>query len=389
MITDAQRNLISEYLASQGLTFQPLLDEMTDHICSEAEEMMSRQMKFEEALQLIITDLPQGHFKNIQSETMKTITNKFNLSRAFSFVAMGAVLIATIFKILMLPGAPEILMIGFAALGAALISGVLPGLTVKREEKGVIRVVAIVASIIFLLFGYAFIMMHLPGANQLKILAVLLAISAIVMNTMFVHNNSAGRGNLMTHLHEKHSPGIERFLLFLLTPVTLYKTIWMFRDGRGSVVDVILIIVIYLAGLQLISFFWRSMEKGSGKGALIAILTIVAGICLNLPMLGELVPFQARLLSVTLFSVVSAAIVYQLGDDQSKAMAFFPPVIFVVLALMRVHVLPVYSNTVINVIVIAMLIASIFIARKNEMLRTYMIVSLASFLIEYNLSVTL
>jgi hypothetical protein len=62
VITDAQRTEVLVFLKARGLTFQPLLDEMTDHICSEAEEMMRDGVTFEHAFQEITSGLPQNHF---------------------------------------------------------------------------------------------------------------------------------------------------------------------------------------------------------------------------------------------------------------------------------------------------------------------------------------
>lgn len=386
-ITDEERFSVSEFLAYRGLTFQPLLDEMTDHICSEAEVLMSDGMNFEEAFRNITSELPKDHFITIQTETMKTINNRLNVSRVFSFIAMAALLVATAFKIMKLAGGGQVLLVSFFALAGALIAGVLPGFTVK-EEKGVLRVLTIVAGTIALMTGWGFKILHLPGADQLIIVGVFTTIVGIVINTLFVHTNASGRGNLMTYLHEKHSPGIERFLLIVGTPVLLYKIIRMFTvaDGRGSITDVILIVVIYMAGFQLIALAWRTMEQKGTPTILNTVRVVVIGICLMVPMLAGLVPFGVRLACVTVFGVVSAMLVYQLDEEKWSWVAMISQLAFIVLALMKWKVIPVYSNPVVNLVVIAMLTAGIFLAKKNGLLRTYMILSVASFLIESNIN---
>jgi hypothetical protein len=388
-ITEKERHSVNEFLVHQGLTFQPLLDEMSDHICSEAEEAMSRGVTFEEAFKSIMAELPPDHFITIQTETMKTINNRFNLSRMFSWIGMSALLIATIFKILKLQGGGEVLLAGFVALGVALVAGVMPALTVRREEKGVVRVVAIVAGTLLLMFGYGFKVLHLPGGDELRILGVLISIVGIIMNTLFIHNNASGRGNLMTYMHEKHSPGIERFLLIVAAPVAIYKITRMFMldDGRGSVADVVLVTIIYLAGLQLIALSWRTMEKKGTTGVFATIRVITIGICLMLPMLAEILPFGVRLASVTIFAVVAAMLVYQLDEEKWSWMVMISQVVFIGLALMKWNVIPFYSNAVVNLVILAIMIAGIFLAKKDGLLRTYMILSVASFMIESNLRV--
>lgn len=387
-ITEEERRSVSEFLAYRGLTFQPLLDEMTDHICSEAEEMMTEGKSFEEAFRSITSELPEGHFITIQTETMKTINNRFNVSRVFSFIAMGALLIATAFKIMKLAGAPELLIVSFIGLAGALIAGVLPGLTMKREEKGAFRVLTLVAGTIILMCGYGFKINLLPGADQLIVVGVLTTIIGIIVNTVFVHNNASGRGNLMTYLHEKHSPGIERFLLIIGTPVVIYKIVRMFTvaDGRGSVADVILIVVIYMAGLQLIALAWRTMEKNGTPSVSSTVRVLVTGTCLMLPMLAGILPFSVRLACVTIFAVVAATLVYQLDKEKWSWVVMVYQVAFIILAMMKVNLVPVYSNPVLNLIIIAVLTTGILMAKKNGLLRTYMILSVASFLLESNLN---
>lgn len=385
--TDTERRSVREFLAYRGLTFQPLLDEMTDHICSEAETMMSDGMTFEEAFKNITSELPEDHFLTIQTETMKTITNRFNLSRVFSFVAMGALLIATAFKMFKLPGAPQLLIFSFVALGGALVAGVLPGLTMKREEKGAMRVLAIVGGTILLMLGFGFKVNHLPGASPMIVLGVAVIIIGIILNTLFVHINASGRGNLMTFLHEKHSPGIERFLFIVGTPVVLYKIFRMFTvpDGRGSVADVILIVVIYLAGLQLITLFWRTIEKNQIKKIPVIVGLIVAGICMMLPMLADLLPFSVRLACVTIFSVVAAVLVFRLGEEKWSWVAMVSQIAFIALAMMKWDLIPVYSNAILNFLIILLMVAGILLAKKEGLLRTFMIMSVASYLLESNM----
>ena len=69
---------------------------------------------------------------------------------------------------------------------------------------------------ILLEIGYTFKILHLPGADQLITLSVVTLIVVLMINTLYVYNNASGRGNLFTSLHERYSPGIERFMLIQL-----------------------------------------------------------------------------------------------------------------------------------------------------------------------------
>jgi hypothetical protein len=85
--------------------------------------------------------------------------------------------------------------------------------------------------------------------------------------------------------------------------------------------------------------------------------------------------------------VDSHAFIYQLGEEKWSWMVMISQVVFIALALMKWNAIPVYSNAVVNLLVIAIMVGGILLAEKNGLLRTYMILSVASFLIESNLNV--
>lgn len=263
VINEEQRSIIKELLILQGLTFEPLQEEMIDHICCDIEVRITNGYSFDEALRSTMSDIQDDHFRTIQKHTMDTINKRFTLSQWLSYPALGFLLCSLIFKILHLQFTDELLLLSFVLIAASLLVSSVSGIYLNREKNGALRVLAVIIGVVILLIGYTFKILHLPGADPIVILAVTVLIGSLLVNTLFVYLNASRGGNLLTFLHEKYTPGIERFLLFLLLPITLYKIIVILSGGDYFVGGLILLIVIFGAGFQFIALTWRSIDRKS------------------------------------------------------------------------------------------------------------------------------
>ncbi len=58
-----QRLNVRNFLAEQGLTFSPLLEEMLDHVSSDIEERMQEGSSFDEAWHQMKNDIPENHLQ--------------------------------------------------------------------------------------------------------------------------------------------------------------------------------------------------------------------------------------------------------------------------------------------------------------------------------------
>lgn len=373
-LTNEQRDDIRNFLIGRGLAFKPLLDEMSDHVACDLENLMKEGLTYREAWEQTMSQLPEDHFKQIQKETMETINNRFTLSRVFTYVGMVALVFAVIFKIMHLRGAGEVLLGGFGALGISLITGSVAGIYFNRDKDGAMRVVAIVAGVVLMQLAYAFKLLHLPGANQLVTIAVLTLLVAMVVNTQYVYNNASGQGNLFTFLHDKYSPGIERFLL-ILSPLLVFTELKLVH-----------LIVIFASGLQLLALLWAKMEKDPSKNDFVTLVAVIgACACITIPFLGELVHFNIRLAAVTLFAFVGAFLVLRFEPSKSlySYLVCLSPIMFFMLALVKEGWMNSFaSNLPLNVIVSLAMVAAIFLSPKTSLTRTFMILSLAGYLVE-------
>lgn len=381
-----QRDDVRNFLISRGLAFKPLLDEMSDHVGCDIEEKMNSGMSYDEAWKATIKELPEDHFKIIQQETMETINRRFNLSRIFTYVALVAMIVTTIFKMLHLRGAEEALLLSVGALGISLITGSISGIYYNRDKKGSLRVVAIVLGIILMIVGYAFKILHLPGGNEIILVDVFILITAMLANTIYVYRNASGNGNLFTFLHEKYSPGIERFLMILTAIVVCFGEVKLFTDGRRDFVSVLHVVAIYGAGFQLISLTWRSLEQDLSKKNITNLVLIIASfVCLCLPMLADIVNYQLRMVSVMIFSVVAAILAIRMDPSRnaSSYIAMMVAAAFVALGLARLGVAPILMPPVpVSFFTTVAMVIGIIVAGKNNITRMYLILSLAGYFLE-------
>jgi hypothetical protein len=385
-LSDEQRSDIREFLISSGLTFKPLLSEMCDHIACDIEDRMKTGMSYKESWAQVVNTLPNDHFKIIQQETMETINKRFTLSRALTYVGLSTLFLALAFKVMHLPMANELLIISYTSLAVSLLFSSVSGIYLNREKKGALLVMGVVAGTIILLSGYAFLILHLPGAYPLVLAGVIVSMVAMLFNTFYVYKHASGIGNLFTFLHEKHSPGIERFLLLLLLPTALYRIVALVTQTQYSLAVVVLLIVIYASGLQFIALTWSGIEKDLRyRHASILFSVIAAIICLVIPFAGELVPFYLRLTTVTLFSFFAASLALRFEPVRSVSwyLAYLIPALFTLMAMVKIGWISSFiDNTAFNIIVIGLMIAGIFFSRKGGIMRAYFILSLAGYLTE-------
>lgn len=388
-LTGSQRNAVRKFVREQGVTFEPLLDEMVDHLSCEVEERIIQGFPFDEAWQQSINEIPQNHFLNIQQETMQSITKRFNLSQSLSYTALALLLCSTIFKIFHLQFAGELLLLSFVFIGVPLVLNALSGINHNKEKKGIMLVMGVITGVIILMFGYGFKILHLPGADAIIVVAVIAVVASLLANTWLLYVQSNFGANLLTFLHEKYTPGIERFFLFLLLPITIYKIVSLMQIEVEFVGSIILLVVMYGAALQFIALNWRVMEADPHKRNGLPIAGIaLACVCFNLPFLGPILPFEVRVAVIVLFTAASAILAYYTDAQSSKLiallMAILVPVVFVGSMLIKLSLIPVSAGRIFfNVPVLLVLIAGLLLCRKNSIMRTYMLIALSSYLFEY------
>jgi hypothetical protein len=387
-LTEHQRNELREYLIAQGLSFKPLRDEMFDHMSSDLEERLSNGESFHDAWSQCISEIPNDHFQLIQNDVMETINKGFTLTQWFSFSALALLFISTVFKLLHLQFAGEVLILSFALIITSLLTTSVKGILLNKEKKGTAKLLAVIIGVVIMITGYGFKILHLAGADLIVTMAVTMLIISLTINTVHVYRRASGEGNLLTLLHEKYTPGIERFLLFLLIPIVIIQMISIAIGHINPAVNMVLLVVMFGSGLQFVAMAWRTMEKDLSKRNILTLtLVLVSGLCLNLPFLGQLLSIEVRIAIIVLFSIAAATLAYVMEEERrlsSLVLTCLVPIIFLGWGLIRLNVIPASSHSVFfNLPIIVVLGAGLFFCRKHSTMRAYLLVSFSSYLFEY------
>jgi hypothetical protein len=389
-MTIDQRDTIRAILVDRGLTFTPLQEEMIDHIGCDVEVLMNSGSSFEEALQITLEEIPAGHFSVIQHDVLIGIDKRFESSKWLSYLTIATLLLAFLFKILHLQFSDEMIIVSFILIGGTLLSGSFYGNSVTRKPRGLTQLLFTLSGIIIFLTGYAFKISHLSGGETIIIVGGAISITTCVVNTYTFVRYPPGKETMLTFLHEKYTPGIERFLLILLFSITAVKIISMSSGIHIPVAVVILLIVIFGSGLHFITMTWAVLQQQvQFKRPIFFIGIVLASVCLPLPFLGEILPWEVRVVSVTAFMVVSALLAFGLQQQTanvfSPILALFVTLIFLLWAMLKIGVLPVgFHRYVFNLPVLAFMVAGLLLTKKYDTMRSFMIISLAGYLIEYS-----
>jgi hypothetical protein len=388
-LTAEQRVNVRTFLAEQGLTFDPLLEEMLDHVSSDIEERMQAGLSFDEAWNQMRNDIPANHLQNIQTETMDTINKRFTVSRTLSVVALALMFGGIIFKVLHYPGASELLILSFAAMAGSFLSGTVSGIYFHKEKKGALRVLSLVAGTLLLMVAYTFRIMHWPGADFIVISGVVVSLFSFLFNTLYIFRSSSTNTNLLSYLHEKHSPGIERFFLILLVPVAILRMITLPIPSNAFLGTIIFVTIIYGAGLQFFALTWRLLEGDAAKRNVLTFSALVLSFtCFSLVFLGELLGFEIRLVLIMFFSIFAAWIIYKIDSPKNfflGAVIILIPILFTGNVLLRLNLIPGLSTALVfNFVLLLVLTAGLFISTKHEATRAFLILSMAGYLVEYS-----
>ncbi len=379
---------IEQFLDQQGLSFKPLKAELLDHLASDVERRMKDGASFDIAWDQVKEEIPSNHFKSIQQLTMETIDSRFRISRIFSNLFLALMIMGSLFKYLHLPGAGILLMSSFIALAISLLSGSLSGLIINRGKRGGVWLVTMTLGVLLLLTAYCFRILHLPGVELAAFASVSLLLISVVGITLSIQRHS-GDENLLTFLHEKYAPSIQRALVVLLSVGVLFKVVTAVANGSDFFVgDVTLILLLYGAGIQLLLYLWSAFEE-SNRQTLNIILIAISATCLFLPILNFYIPFAPRMVMAFTFYILTGYLIYQRVDNVTIKPWFMlfvglNIVHFALWSLMKMEVLSGDVQGILYSIPVTIIFAVPFwLFRKNKLMLTYWVLVFGAFALQF------
>ncbi len=385
-LSGEQLSAIEDYLDRQGMTYKPLRDEMLDHISCDIERLMTSGQSFDDAWLTITKELPPKQIQTIQFETMETINKKESLSKWFAYLSFFLLFAGSAFKLMKFPGAGQMLIGSFIAIALALVSGSTFGMINHKEKRGHWLLVLMLVGILLFLASITFQILHLPGAVELRTLAVTSLCVAYVASFFYLR----GSGDyILFWLHEKYTPAIERFILILFGAVMILRMPSLILAYEDFLSIVLLIITIASVGLHFHALGWRALKADEKPSLGYSIWLSVSIVCFLLPALMGIVSLPVRaMLFVVFWPIAGALVAMRSAKGTSRTAVFaitaFVTTIYLISALVESQVLPIGTNGLIfNAVVLTTLLALLFLFRKESFFRMYLIIVVSHYLFVY------
>lgn len=391
LLNRQQQAAIEAYLNEQGLTFLPLRNEMTDHLICDIESYIDRGYSFEEAWQLTTGEIPVSHFRNLQIETMETTSKKFNLSRSFTFLSLSLLAIASLFKLLHWEYSSVLLMGSFGSMIAALVISAVLGARLHKLKKGRLMLAGVMLGTILFLVSWCMQVLHWPGSASLRVVSALLLL--ILFPVLMIHARTKSNENLniLTYLHEKNSPDINRFFVFLLAIGSVLKLTLVTLGYETSIPNVLLALVIGGAGLQFYALHWHHKTKVTTSAKHYGILTalIVGFIAFMIPTLtyNEVsVSLSTKVTAAAIFNLTAGAVVISESDKKMTSLLLVVGS-WIIIGIWTVaslgYVDKALSDTIFSVPVLIALTGGLVVSYKHHVLLAFMMTVVAHFMYFY------
>ena len=390
-LNQQQRAKIATYLDEQGLTLLPLRNEMMDHLICDIESHLARGCTFDEAWQRTTEEIPSGHFKNLQTETMEATNKRFNLSRSFALVSLSLLLAASVFKLLHLQYSNMLLFASFGTMMTALVAGAVSGARLHKQKEGRLMLTGVVLGVILFLTAWCMQVLHLPGSFLLRIISAPLLLILLSSLIIYFRTRNNSDSNILIYLHNKHTAGISRFLVILLAIGVGLKLLALALGYEVGIPHVVLAFVTGGAGLQLFALHWHHEAEGAtgarDYGILVALT--VGFIAFMIPTLAYNVsgiPLTVKVVAVTIFFLMTGAVIVSESNRRAIPLA--------VVAVSWVYILAwaaaslewvdtAMREAIFNLPVLVMLAGALVASRQHRTLMTYMMMVVANFLLFY------
>jgi len=176
-VIDDNYDRIRSDLIRLGLSYDRLIDDMLDHVCSMVEECMGDGEDFESSYRQVLDSIGEKRLPEIQHQTLLNLDKKFQRMKNFTYVFGLSSAILTIlgsfFKRMHWPGAGIMITVGMVLI----VFVFLPLYFITNHKEQVERkspVYAIVGylTIALLLAGATFKIQHWPGAGYMIYISI-------------------------------------------------------------------------------------------------------------------------------------------------------------------------------------------------------------------------
>jgi predicted neutral ceramidase superfamily lipid hydrolase len=379
-LTSEQVRQVSRFLDQQGLTFEPLKNELLDHFLTDLENQMSQGHSFESSFNIITQQLVKHQILNIEQETMEAINNQSILTTRITYLALGLLLITSVFKLLHLPGATILLFSSVSAFTLALLAGAITGIRRYKDKFGAGMLYAVIGSIILYTFAWAFLILHYPGAKKLITGSVVALILSFAIATYRFAVDPRFANSILAYLHDKYSQGIEKVLLIVLATASLLKLSAIMMNYPPNVAIVLLVFVISGGVLHFFASQWHQPMTRP-----IAWMLIACFIIGELPAL-RILPLESRAFFASAFYILAGWIaVSRSNAGILQKITVSVTTIFYILFQLNTwqYVGQNIDSYLFSPIMLLLMISFLIIGWNQRLLKIYFITAIAHFILEF------
>ena len=198
-LSDVQEEAIRQYVIDHSLRLQPLSDDIIDHLCCVVESELGKGKSFEEILRDASAELAPNGLNELQHRTIFLLNSKRiilmkKLTYIMGFLGSVTLALGITFKLLNLPAANELFMVGYLLFLLVFI----PMWAVDRFKVSIVRalserwkIILGVTSSVILGFAGLFKVFHYQGAALLLMLGTIIFVFGFLpflFFTMYRHS---------------------------------------------------------------------------------------------------------------------------------------------------------------------------------------------------------
>ena len=181
-LTDTQEETVRQYVQQHQLKSKALSDDLIDHLCCVVENELGRGKDFDQILKNALSELAPKGLEDLQHKTIFLLNSKrIIIMKKLTYLTglIGAIALALgiTFKLLYLPAANQLFMIGYIVFLLVFI----PLWAIDRFKVSIVKALSEkwklrlgLTSSIILGFAGVFKIMHLQGAAMLLMLGTII-----------------------------------------------------------------------------------------------------------------------------------------------------------------------------------------------------------------------
>ena len=260
-------------LVRRGLTYDPLVDDLLDHVCCMLEDAMNAGGEFETSYEEVLETIGDKRLPEIQHQTLLNLDKKYQKMKKFTYLSgitsVLLILAGAFFKFMHFPGAALIFSVGvLLAAGAFLPLYFLGSYREQVEKKNPLHFVFGYITLSMILIGILFKIMHWPASGVLITLGIGLIVLVVLPYYMITsYRKQEEKKNLVY-------PIVGYITLALILAGALFKI--MHWPGAGILIEVgIGFVILGFTPLYLVGAFQRG---GGGKIGLSYLVVFLVGI---------------------------------------------------------------------------------------------------------------